>query len=221
MRLRRKTLSICHVSWWCRKHRPRHCSWHVCMWIFCKSCKHWRMCFVTLPVSFCFCLLLSRCWSGHSLRSTNFELPRMRDQCYIKVRQTQFVLDAWPFRFSGLKIDENNWLFVFAALLQVIGGGGGSWWCFLLEGMCARAKKKQKGKLGHLHRLSGSPQVLWLGQWFCMRNALYFHWKFLSRAKTQKTLHALPVRAWLLCAFFPLHPLLFVQNAAESNAPRL
>ena len=47
----------------------------------------------------------------------------MRDQCY-KVRQTQVVLDAWPFRFSGLKIDENNWLFVFAALLQVIGGGG-------------------------------------------------------------------------------------------------
>ena len=23
--------------------------------IFCKSCKHWQMCFVSLPVSFCFC----------------------------------------------------------------------------------------------------------------------------------------------------------------------
>ena len=99
--------------------------------------------FVILPVSFCFCLPLSGYWSDHSLRSTNFELSRMRAQCYIKISQTQGVLNPWSFRFSGLKIDENNWLFVFAALLQVI-------WCFLLgraNVQCTRARAQRKSSV--------------------------------------------------------------------------
>ena len=69
----------------------------------------------------------------------------MRHLCHIKISQTQGVLNAWPFCFSGLKIDENNWLFVFAAILQVIGAvstvsfvGGGE------RGTHACAKKNRK-----------------------------------------------------------------------------
>ena len=178
------------------------------------------MCFVTLPVSFCFCLLLSRCCSGHSLTSTNFELSRMRDQCYIKVRQTQVVLDAWPFRFSGLKIDENNWLFVFAALLQVIGGGGLDG-AFCWRG-CVRAKKKQKGKLGHLHRLSGSPQVLWLGQWFCMRNALYFHnfQSILVSCKNAKDLACAPSAGLAIVRIFSFASLALCSKGSRKQRPK-
>ena len=74
----------------------------------------------------------------------------MRDQCYIKIRQTQGVCSAMlagPFRFAGLNFDENNWQFVFAALLQALRG---VLVVFLLEGVTAFARPKKKGKLGPL-----------------------------------------------------------------------
>ena len=63
-----------------------------------------------------------------------------------------------------------------------------------------RQKKSQRQARSSSQALWFSPSLFWSGQWFCMRNALYFH-NFQSTfvwncAKTQKALHALP--AWVL-----------------------
>ena len=98
---------------------------------------------------------------------------------------------AGPFRFSDLSFDESNWLFVFAALLQVLGEGG-------LDGVfVGGGPKRQAGSFSRA--LWFSPRLFWSGQWFCMWNTPYFH-NFKSIlvwncAKTQNALHVLPARA--------------------------
>ena len=104
---------------------------------------------------------------------------------------------------SRLIFDETNWLFVFAALLQVIGGGG--LMGFLLEGANVECDCTQKNASSVISpALWFSRSLFWSGQWFCMQNALCFHnfqsilvW---SCAKTQKALHALPARALLFAS---------------------
>ena len=172
------------------------------------------MCFVILSVSFCFCLLLSGYWSDHSLRSANFELSRTRAQCYIKISQTQGVLNPWPFHFSGL-IDENNCLFVFAALLQMI-------WCFCWRGRVCNVRARPK-KLGHLRRLSGSPQVCF-GQasgFACgMPSISTIFSQFLFPCKNVKDLACAPGAGFAIVRILALASLLFVQKGSRKQRPR-
>ena len=145
----------------------------------------------------------------------------MRDQCYIKVRQTQVVLDAGPFRFSGLKIDENNWLFVFAALLQVIGGGGVLMVFFVGGDVCARQEKTKR-------QARSSSQALWFAPSLMVRPVVLHaecplfpqFQSILVSCKNAKDLACAPSAGLAIVRIFSLASLALCSKGSRKQRPK-